>query len=190
MRWTPLSLPGLLALSGCATSDTPRWALQHASVTMAPDGASISGYQTWEFYREGWEEGRDQEDHLCARVQSIEGDAEPTLPSGCPGCIASFSLTLAELQTDCAGDEADDPSYAGVTLYAIGSVDNSVTELDPYPGDSMGWYVAWSTEDVDPIGFAYNDALDAGEEPEAAGLVAGLTYTLWPAFVWDLAVKG
>ncbi len=184
MRWSPL-----LLLCACSTSAAPRWALQHASVTVSADGGSISGYQTWEFYGEKWEEGRDQEDHLCARVQSLEGSAEPSLPTGCPGCIASFSLSLAELESDCTGEEATDPSYAGVTLYAIGSVDNAVSAIDPFPGESMGWYVAWSTEEVDALGFAYNGALDEGEEPEAAGWVEGLRYTLWPAFVWDLSAR-
>lgn len=179
----------LALLCACDTGKVPAWALQHAQVTVSPDGSSISGYQTWEFFGEGWEQGREQEEHVCARVQALVGAAEPTLPEGCPGCIGSFELTLEELETDCTGSEADDPSYAGVTRYAIGAVDASVTDLDPYPGDSLGWYVAWSTEEVDALGYAYNDALERGEEPEAPGWVAGLSYVLWPAFVWDLSAR-
>lgn len=185
MKWIPL-----LLLAACAPADVPAWALQHASVTVSPDGATISGTQTWEFYSARWEEGRDQDDHICARAQTITGEALASLPDGCPGCIGAFSMMVEELDTDCTGEVATDPSYAGTTLYAIGSVDRSVESLDPYPGDSMGWFVAWSTEDVEPLGFAYNDALDAGEEPEAPGWVVGLTYVLWPAFVWDLAAEG
>lgn len=185
MRWMALA-----ALCGCSTTDAPAWALQHAQVTVSADSGTITGYQTWEFYSEKWADDRSKDEHLCARVQNITGEAEPVLPDGCPACIASYALTVEELETDCSGSVAGDDSYAGVTRYAIGAVDSSVQDLDPYPGDSMGWYVSWSTDDVEALGFAYAETLDEGEEAEAPGWVAGLTYTFWPGFVWDLSKKG
>lgn len=184
MRLIALSL-----LGACGTSDTAVWAFQHAEVTVSPDLGSVEGYQTWEFYSERWEQTRDEREHICARVQRVAGEAEATLPEGCPGCLASYALTIHEVETDCAGLEGAETSYAGVTRYAIGAVDQSIEALDPYPGDSLGWYVSWSGEDVVALGFAWDAALDLSQEPESSGWEANQAYVLWPAFVWDLRAE-
>lgn len=187
-----LALP-LLCLAalpvGCGGGDTPAWAVQHATLEVTNDGSEIAGYQVWEFYNSHWERSRSQDDHLCARTQSVYGLAEAVLPDGCPGCIASYEVTLSEVQTDCGGVEAGAATYAGVTRYAIGTVDRAISDDDPYPGDSMGWYVGWGEDPVITLGYAWNEALDAGEPAAAPGWMGGEAYTLSPAFVWDLGAS-
>ena len=182
-----LALCGAIAAGGCGGGDTPAWAVQHATVEVTNDGSEIAGYQIWEFYNSKWERSRSQDDHLCARTQSLYGAAEAVLPEGCPGCLASYAVEVTEVQSDCAGVEAGAASYAGVTRYAIGAVDQELVDEDPHPGDSEGWYVGWGEDDVMSLGYAWNDAIDQGQTPTVAGWVGGEGYTLSPAFVWDLS---
>ena len=183
-----IALCGAL-LQACGGGDEPAWAVQHATLEITNDGAEVAGYQIWEFYNSAWERTRSQDDHVCARVQSVYGAAEAVLPEGCPGCVASYAVALEELQTDCVGPEASASSYAGVVRYAIGGVDRAIADDDPYPGDSLGWYVGWDDGAVVSLGFAWNDTLNEGQTPASAGWIGGEAYTLSPAFVWDLSAS-
>ena len=102
-----IALCGAL-LQACGGGDEPAWAVQHATLEITNDGAEVAGYQIWEFYNSAWERTRSQDDHVCARVQSVYGAAEAVLPEGCPGCVASYAVALEELQTDCVGPEGGD----------------------------------------------------------------------------------
>lgn len=176
-------------LGGCSRERTPAWAREHATVEVSDDGGGIEGYQTWEFYTEAWADDQDDAEHICARVQSIEGVAESDMPEGCPGCVASYALTLTELDTDCEEPEASADTYAGTTRYAIGAVATRLTDDDPHPGDSQGWYGGWGGTEVEALGFAWNEAIDQGDEPDLEGWAAGESYTLSPGYVWKLSGK-
>ena len=179
MRWLFLG-----ALAGCADRETAAWALQHGTVTVS-DG-TFEGYQIWEFYNARWDRTRNEKDHLCSRVQEITGAISTEVPLGCLGCVATYQIVIDEVETDCEGPEADDDSYGGVATYALGEVNAALSDDDPYPGESLGWYVAWAGGDLNPMGYAGNQALDQGLEPALDGWSAGAAYTLWPAYVWEL----
>jgi hypothetical protein len=149
----------LLAV-GCA-SDEVSWAVHHASVL--PSETALAGTQIWEFFTPDWASSGDADAFVCARGQIVTGTVTAALP-GCDGCVASYELDVAELETDCA----------------------SPLDADPYPGRSLGWYVSIDGVEMEPYGFAYDEALDWAGELGAPGWTSGQTYTLWPAYAWDL----
>jgi hypothetical protein len=172
----------LLALLACA-SDDPTWAVQHASVIPAETG--LTGTQTWEFFDAGWAHSGSADAFVCARAQIVDGDVASALP-GCDGCVVSYSLGLTELESDCAAPLDGDEAYGTPKAMAIGVVPDDLTDLDPYPGRSLGWYVSVDGVELAPFGFAYDEALEWGGTLGAPGWVTGQTYTLWPAYAWDL----
>jgi len=175
----------LLSLLACG-SDAPVWALQHLEVT--PSAAGVEGTQAWEFFREGWAQGRDPDDFLCARAQSLRGQVR-VAPTGCASCTVAYGVEAEELDTHCGEKLAGAATYAeSIRIHAIGEVHESLLELDPHPGRSLGWYVSLDGgETLTPYGFAYDSALDRDETPGAPGWAHGGTYALWPAFAWDIS---
>ena len=187
--WCALSVAlGLalgLALGGCG-GDEAAWAMQHATVEV--QGDALVGFQVWEFYARGWKRDQGEEDHICARVQELEGQLTSDL-DGCQACSATYEITLTELETDCTGPEATDANYAAITHFAVGDVHAEIAIDDPYPGKSLGWYQTWDAEAVDAMGFAWDErledgAVDAG--PVSPGWNTDQRYVLWPAYAWEL----
>lgn len=173
----------LLLLVACASDDIA-WAVHHASVI--PTATGLDGTQTWEFFTTGWEKEHDPEAFSCARAQLVVGAVAPPL-DGCADCLVAYEVIAEELDTTCAGPQATDASYGGsITMMAIGAVAPELEAADPYPGRSMGWYVSLDGATMTPYGFAYDEALDWGGQLGAAGWANDQTYTLWPAFAWDL----
>jgi hypothetical protein len=70
---------------------------------------------------------------------------------------------------------------------AIGPVDETLAALDPHADRSLGWYASFDGEKLEPYGFAWDSALDTGEDAGPPGWNPGQTYTLWPAYAWDLS---
>ncbi len=172
----------LLAASGCA-SDEPVWAVHHAS--FIPTETGLGGTQTWEFFTEEWARSGDPDAFSCARAQLVTG-AVVAAPQGCDGCVASYELTVSELESDCADPLGTDPAYATPRAVGIGEVPADAEDLDPYPGRSLGWYVSVDGQELEFYGFAYDEALDWSGEIGAPGWTSGQAYTLWPAYAWDL----
>lgn len=178
----------LLALAACAPAETtPAWAVQHGSLLVSEDGAGLTGYQVWDFFSAGWEKNGDASSHVCARVQTLSGFLESTMPSECDDCLASYALTVEELQTDCDDpvDEAED--FGGLSRLAVGDLPSDLTDGDPYPGESLGWYASWGGEsDVAPFGYLWNEALDLGERPSEDGWAPEQRYVFEAAAAWAL----
>lgn len=173
-----------VASAGCG-GDAPAYVVQHAEVDVNVDG-SLSGYQTWEFYAAGWKRKRSADDHICARVQALDGQVAANL-AGCEGCVAAYALTFEEVDTDCDTSLAGQASYAAVTHFAIGDVPDEITGEDPYPGRSLGWYQSFDGATVEPMGFAWNDLLGGGAEGGVPpGWSTDTGYVLWPAWAWEL----
>lgn len=179
-RAVPLALLGLVA---CA-SDVPTWAVHHASVI--PSETGLAGTQSWEFFDAGWEDGRGKDSYLCVRAQEVSGEVTAAL-SGCPGCVVAYALAATELETDCDEPIATDPAYAEAVLtMGIGEVPGDLASLDPHPSRSLGWYLSFDGETFTPYGFAYEEGLDWEGEIGQPGWAVGQTYTLWPAYAWDI----
>ena len=173
----------LLLLLACA-SDAPTWAVHHASVVPAETG--LDGTQVWEFFDAAWAKKRDPKHYLCARAQSLVGEVTTPL-EGCDGCVAAYAVATEELDSDCADDLATDAAYASaVVTFGIGDVPADLQDLDPWPGRSLGWFVSVDGRAMEAYGFAYDEALDWEGELGGPGWANGTTYTLWPAYAWDL----
>ncbi len=179
----------LLTLLLACGSDAPVWALNTMSVV--PTSTGLSGTQTWTFYSGRWGKSKGDDAFVCARAQTYTGVVtSPVLYEGCADCLFAYELTYAELGSDCDEDLAADPAYRLPEVIAVGAVDDSIADLDPQGGESMGWYAQIEAGAVVPYGFAWDDALDWGGYPGPPGWNEGQVYTLWPAFAWDLADAG
>jgi hypothetical protein len=172
----------VLLAAGCA-SDSPAWAVQHASVIPAETG--LGGTQTWEFFTAKWAKTGSADAYVCGRAQLVGGDVTASLP-GCDGCTVAYSVDLEELESDCADPLDSDPAYLTPRAFGIGDVPEVLADLDPYPGRSLGWFVSLDGVEMEPYGFAYDEALDWSGDLGAPGWITGQTYTLWPAYAWDL----
>lgn len=180
-----LRLAGAVAclLAAACASDEPTWAVHHAS--LIPTETGLSGTQTWEFFGAEWARTGDPDEMACARAQTVTGDVVAALP-GCEGCLAAYTLEVAELESDCAEPYATDAAYTTPRAIGIGDVPAGLAELDPYPGRSLGWYVSVDGVELTFYGYAYDEALDWAGELGAPGWATGQAYTLWPAYAWDL----
>ena len=169
----------LAPAAGCA-GDSPRWAVQHGTVDIGTDG--IVGYQVWEMFSKRWGKKRSERQHICAQVQEMVGEAGASLP-GCVGCAASYTIQTDLLEHDCAAPAA---GLDGVTHFAFGPVPSELQGDEPHPGDTFGWYASFDGAALEPMGFAWNAALDEGDPPDDTGLIAGERFVFWPGWAWDL----
>lgn len=182
LRRSLAALVTTAVLGGCA-SDEPVWAVHHASVV--PGESGLDGTQTWEFFDAAWARSGDEDAFVCARGQLVTGALIAALP-GCDGCLAAYTLEVAELESDCAAPYDADPAYTTPRAIGIGDVPDALADADPYPGRSLGWYLSVDGQQMEPYGFAYDEALDWAGELGAPGWTSGQAYTLWPAYAWDL----
>jgi hypothetical protein len=176
-----ISAPLLVALLGCK-DPVPAWAVQHGTAVVGTE--ALGGYQVWEFYGEGWGRNKSADQHVCARVQALEGI--PQAFAGCEDCEGSWAVRTEEVETDCAGTEAHEAAYAGVRGYAFGPVPSEMAGDDPHEGFSYGWYLSWDGENLEPFGYAWDEALETNEEPATDTIEPGKRLVLWPAFAWEL----
>ena len=174
------------ALAGCSDKTTPAWALQHGTVDVDADAGDISGYQVWEFFSEKWEKEGDERFHLCTRVQTITGFEESAMPGACDDCVASYSVAVEDLESDCLGDLSTDQDYLGLSRLAVGAVPAALADSDPYPQESLAWYAGWEEGSVALMGFAYDEALTLDEPTTDEQWASGPRYVLEPAWVWSL----
>lgn len=164
---------------GCGGDDVA-FAVQQGFLTA---GDPAEGYFAWTFFPERWERRLDPELLACARVQRISGSPiDPQRLTGCPSCTEAFELSLVEIEHDCRGQEGSRPDLGGPLLVAFGPVPGAVKETAPFPALSLGWYVSWDAARWEPAGTAFDEALLAGDPPEAeAAWVEGVRYALWPS---------
>lgn len=172
-----------LLLVGCAAGSAT-WAVQDGAVT--PSESGLVGEQAWSFFAKNWGQAQGDKAFVCARAQALTGAASAPLP-GCASCTVAYTLSVTEIESDCEADLADDPSYTLPVAIGIGPVDESLASMDPHEGRSLGWYASFDGENLEPYGFAWDSALDAGEDAGPPGWNPGQSYTLWPAYAWDLS---
>lgn len=184
MRWAVLS--GALALAGCAKDQAPAWALQHGTLSVSEDGATISGVQVWEFFTNRWRRSLDEDAHVCARLQSFTGAASAVDDNLCLDCEALFNLEVEDVETDCSGSVGEADAFLGPSRLAVGSVPPGLSEDDPYPGDSLGWYADWGDGELSPTGFLWSEALELDESRPPIGWTEGERYVFWPDLAWRL----
>ena len=178
----------LLLVSACA-SDTPAWAVDVLSAV--PTSTGITGTQTWHFFTERWGKAKEDDAFVCARVQTFTGEVtSPAAYEGCASCLFSYALTFTEFDSDCDEALATDAAYVLPETLAIGDVPEDLVDLDPHPGRSLGWYAVFEGVQLEPYGFAWDDALDWGGDPGPPGWNEGGVYTLSPAYAWELADGG
>ncbi len=168
-----------LLLVGCG-GDEVGFAVQQGYLTA---GEAPEGYFVWTFFPDAWERRLDPELLACARVQRVVGaPIDPQRIEGCPACEVAFELELVETEHDCRGKEGTRDDLGGPLLVAFGPLHPSVKATAPFPGQSLGWYVSWDAKAWVPAGSAFDEALLAGDPPEAeAAWVDGARYTLWPS---------
>lgn len=177
------ALLGALLIGGCKSGE-PAWAVHHLSVTPERGGA-ISGTQTWEFFNKKWAKNRAERSYLCARAQTVAGEESEELP-GCTDCEAAYLLIVTDLESDCEDSVGTDPGFDSSLPVAFGAVPEEFSDLDPWPGRSLGWYLSEDGVSYQPWGFAYVEGLDFGGDRGLPGWIEGQTYTLWPAVALEL----
>ena len=171
-----------LSLLACA-SDTAVWAVAQASVI--PTASGVEGVQAWSFYAKNWGRASGDAAFVCTRAQSFVGDVVAS-DTGCEGCLVAYALAYAEMDSDCPDDLATDPAFALPVEMGIGQPSEAFTALDPNPDRSYGWYADLGGPELEPYGFAWDDALDWGGDPGPPGWNVGQAYTLTSAIAWDL----
>ena len=181
-----LGLTGALGLGACGPADEPAWAFQHGSLVVSDSGEAIEGFQVWEMYAQRWRKKKKEKFHICARVQTVQGEQTSDL-EGCAGCLATFVIETEELESDCGkGQGGAEDGFTGMGHFAFGALPKELRDSAPYPGQTMAWYVSWDTRNAELLGYAWNERLDMGEMVSDAGWVAGESYVLWPAYAWEL----
>ncbi len=168
----------------CA-SETPGWSVQHLSVV--PGDTGLTGTQTWEFFSTDGSGPDDADTFLCAIAQDVTATVVG-VPDGCESCSVAYALTATPMDSTCGEALTDDPVYReSLTVFAIGEAPAVLGDVDRHPGAGLGWYMSMDGgATVREYGHAYAAVLDEGGTVEAPAWSAGETYTLWPAFAWEL----
>jgi hypothetical protein len=180
---TLLALLAVAALPACKKTDGEvTWAVNYA--TVSPEGAGVTGVHVWEFFTEGWEKKRKEDYYSCAVVQSLTGTAD-AVPAGCEYCQNYYTLELVDQDGDCDASLSSDPALTGLRGFGVGKVPSEFSDEDPYPGDSMGWFISFDGSTSSFHGFIFDEGLERGDAG-AVGWEEGATYTLWPAYAWAL----
>lgn len=172
----------MLFVALACSSNEPAWAVNHASIL--PDATGFTGTQTWEFFSSEWSPEAGDRGYLCARVQRLTGvlAAAPA----CDGCDKVYAVTIEEIDGDCGRDIAEDKTYTTPAAMGVGEMPEELREEAPHRGHSMGWYFSTDGEELPAFGWAWDEALDRGEQAGPPGLVVDRAYTLWPASAWQL----
>lgn len=164
-------------LCGCSGSQEPAWALD--SVYLEPTDDGVYGFQTYNLYGEGWKKQHKGKHLICATVLELEGaETEP-----CADCDVAFALHSEVLESDCSGSPLPDAILNGLTAVGLGGLDPS--DDVPHPGATLvgladlgqGWEVH---------GWAYPDALDAGETIEEASWDGQQAFRWLASSAWPL----
>ena len=173
---------GVFVSIGCG-GPAPYWAVQHAEVTF--EGDRIFGFQTWEFYSKRWRRNQSDQFHVCARVQQVEGTQVDPM-SGCRECDSVYEITLTELESDCVDEIGSDYSYAGSTHYGLGPLTPELDKQNTHDGADLGWYVSWDGQTLEPLGYAWSEAVEL--ESSDTGTVSEPVerLVLWPGYAWQL----
>lgn len=171
-------------LLACA-SETPGWSVQHLSVV--PDDAGLTGTQTWEFFSTDWSGADDADAFLCAVAHEVTATVV-AVPDGCDHCTVAYALTATPMDSTCGDTLTGDPVYReSLAVFAIGDAPPALADVDRHPGAGLGWYMSMDGgATVREYGHAYDAGLDHGGTVEDAAWTVGETYTLWPAFAWEL----
>jgi hypothetical protein len=166
-----LSFFVLAALSACAEGP-PAWVTGAATATAEASG--LSGTHVWTFYDDGWQRRMSEQKRRCDLLQSLDGVMIGAL-EGCDRCLVMMAVQL------------DDPALEGVVAFGVGAPPDDAGELDPHPGQSLGWYVSYDGETAVPQGLVYPEALDLGEAPEGVpSWTPGETYRFISTWAWSL----
>ncbi len=173
----------LMACSASHDDGSPAFALNTATLTPAEDG--VSGVHTWSFFSAGWEQSQSEDDLVCEIVQELTGSVVAPL-TGCQGCTATYGIELVDVVSDCSEGLSADPGLHALLGFGFGPVPDELAEDDPHPDLSAGWYLTLDDEVMEGHGFAYPSALDRDEEVTFSGWIVGETYTLSPAYAWQL----
>lgn len=175
----------LAGLTACKDTDGPTaWALNYATVTPDTSTSAVDGVHVWEFFAEGWEKKQEPEYYQCAVVQSLSGESG-VVPQDCTGCQYYYSISLEEQDSDCEVSLSSDPALTGLRGFGVGQVPSEFSEDDPYPGQSLGWYLSFDDRSASFHGFVFAEGLERGE-PTMPGWTGDQIYTLWPAYAWSL----
>ncbi len=178
-------IAGTLGLQGCGQPDEAAWAFQHGTLVVSESGDAFEGFQVWEMYAKRWRKKKKEKFHICARVQTVQGEQTDDL-EGCAGCLSTFVVATEELESDCGNGQGRGEGFTGIGHFAFGALPKELRDGAPYPGQTMAWYVSWDTQNAELLGYAWNERLDMGEPVDDSALVAGESYVLWPAYAWEL----
>lgn len=168
-------------LSACSASDGPAaWAVDPIWVEPVADGG-ILGFQSWQLYRSGWDNGYNERHYVCAVVVRIDGT-----PTDCDGCDLAWSMQTRLQETDCEGP--NDDRYLALEGLNLTLPTPAANEEAPYPGQSSivqadyggGW---------EPYGWAWPAALDENRASTSDGTFSGdEPFQLRPTLLWDLTL--
>lgn len=172
----------LLLLSACAR-DGVSWALNDA--TLQPSSTGVVGTHVWTFFPSRWERRQKEDLRSCSMVQDLSGEVIAPV-DGCLLCTAMYGLTLSPVDSDCPEELLANPSYTGIAAFGVGEVHPDIAHLDPFPGESMGWYLSYDGEHALAHGFVYPEALGRGQPAQVVGWSPEGLYTFEPAYAWEL----
>jgi len=167
----------LVACNSKASGDAA-WAVNYATVT--PDAFGVSGHHVWVFFQDGWERKRTEDYHLCTLLQTVEGSLIDDL-DGCEECVATYEIALTDVEHDCDDELVSSASYRGIEAFGVG---DSAGDDAPY-ASAYQWSLSYDGEALESHGWAFDEAEDWGSATTDGWEEDG-TYTLWPAYAWDL----
>lgn len=186
-----LLVPTLLALvattsAGCSRNDgVTTWAMDPLWIEPAGD-VDIHGFQTWELFSSRWTKNYSEKFYICSVLVEFDGTPD-TAGEACSACDLTWAVEPVLLETDCAEQIASDPGFLSLSRIGLGLVGADIAADDPYPAQSQGGYADYSTDEWVSHGWAYPESLDNRGTADELDWDGDQAFTLWPAFIWNLA---
>ena len=166
-----------LAGSGCTAAPGPAaWAVD--PMWLDPSEDLVTGFQTWEFFDDGWTSGYGERHYVCGVVVRVEGvpAADP-----CEGCDASWEVDARVTETDCPFDDVG--RFTTLQGVGVGPAPEGLTDEAPHPGLSLA---AWADYGDGWVGYGWAFPAAIEEQGTRTEWDGDAPLTLRPTLLWEV----
>ena len=171
----------IMSMAACSSDPgSPAWAIDPIWIEPV-DQDAVRGFQTWQVYGPGWDNGYAERHYICAAIVRIDGQ-----PTECESCDVAWEVQTRLVETDCEG--LDTERFLTLERLQLRAAGVRADDRAPYAGQSAlvdaDYGAGW-----EPYGWAWPTAVEQGRASTSEGVFDGTEpFQLQPTLLWDLTL--